>query len=128
MSFDQVRKVTEEIIEAWGGLPIAYDNVDFDSQQHKEWVRVVVVDGDRFNAGLGGQCVRHTGLAVIQVFTEQNTGSKGARDHASQVADLYENSEVEGVVYLAAAVTRVGHANDFYQLNVQVPFRYDTLT
>jgi len=48
VSFDEVRQSAESLITAWGGLPIAYDNVPFDSSAYDSWVRITVQDGDSF--------------------------------------------------------------------------------
>ena len=125
MSFDTPRKSAETILETWAGLPVAYDNVAFDSTAQAEWVRVTVLDGDSFNAALGSACVRSTGLVTVQVFTEQSKGSAGNRKYADQIAALFNGIVDDGVTYHAASLTRVGHSEDFYQMNVTIPFQHD---
>jgi len=126
MSFDIPRKSAYGILDLWSGLPIAYDNVNFDSNKHKEWVRVTLIDGDSFGTAIGANCVRHTGIIVIQIFTQQWVGTGDARRYADEISNLFKGVIDIGVVYKAAKIKRVGHSGDYNQTNLSIPWQLDT--
>lgn len=125
MGFDTTRSSAEGIISGWGSVPVAYDNVEFDSTAQDNWARITILDGDRFNQSLGGSCIRGTGIVVVQLFTKQWQGSAIARGYADELSALFTNVIDGDVVYGVATVTRVGHETDFYQLNINIPFQLD---
>ena len=127
MSFDAPRKSAEVILRNWGAIPIAYDNVKFDSTEQEEWCRITIAPGDSFNASLGSNCERHIGLVVVQVFSKQWTGSSTTRERADEIATLFRGVVDGEVTYRTAMLTRVGHSQDFYQMNITVPYQQDSI-
>jgi hypothetical protein len=125
MNFDTPRESAETIMKNWGLIPINYDNVQFDSKLYDEWARVTVASGDSFNACIGANIIRNTGLVIISLFNKQWSGSAETRDRADEVAALFNGVVDNGVVYLASSLDRVGHATDYYQLNLSIPYQYD---
>ena len=125
MSFDAPRKSAEVILRNWGGIPIAYDNVEFDSTEQVEWCRITVAPGDSFEAAIGTDCTRHIGLVVIQIFGKQWNGSSTTRERADEIAGLFRGVVEDGIFYRAANLIRVGHEQDFYQMNVSIPYQHD---
>lgn len=125
MGFDTARGSAEGIISGWGSVPVAYDNVEFDSTAQDNWARITILDGDSFNRSLGGSCIRRTGIVVVQLFTKQWLGSSIARKYADELSVLFTNVRDGDVIYDVASVTRVGHETDFYQLNINIPFYID---
>lgn len=125
MSFETIRQSAETKIQSWGGLPIAYDNVRFDSNEHDAWVKIVVLDGDSFAGSLAGSCkIKRTGLIGISINTKQWEGSKAARVYADEISAEFSNTRDGSITYNTAYANRVGYANDVFRLNVYVPFTY----
>ncbi len=130
MSFDHVRQIVEtEFYQNWLSIPIAYDNVMFDSEAQSEWIRVTVIEGDALApeiGGVGGGCpIRRVGEVAVQIFARQWEGSQPARLYADDVDAMFTHRIIDGVLFRQARIVRVGYANDWYQLNVYVPFQYD---
>ncbi len=125
MDFDIIRSSAENIISKMKDVPIAYDNVSFDSTAQDSWARITILDGDSFNNALGGKCVMMTGIIVIQLFAKQWTGSAGSRDLAKSISLLFTNITDNNVVYGVPSINRVGHELDFYQLNINIPFKFN---
>ena len=128
MSFDAPRQSAETLIAAWAGMPIAYNNVKFDSTAQDEWCRITVIPGDSFEAAVGSGCIRSVGLITVQIFIKQWQGSAALNAWADQIAALFKGVVDNGVTYRAGYLTRVGHSEDFYQANLSVPFQYDVTT
>lgn len=125
MSFTDVSKSSEKLIEAWGVVPIAYDGVDFTAPSEAPWCRTYVIDGDSFNNAISDKCIRRTGLVIVQIFTPSMIGSRGARDLADQLSTVFTNQRDGSVQYYVAYATRVGYVDNLYQLNLSIPFQLD---
>ena len=112
----------EGILNTWGGLPIAFDNIRFDSQAQDDWVRITIVDGDSFKESIGCDRITRTGLVIVQIFTKAEKGARPARVYADTISALYANSTDGNIIYYTPSLTRVGSAEGFFQINVNVPF------
>lgn len=126
MSFDAARKSSEKILENWGTLPVAFDDVNFDSTKYENWARTYVVDGDTFGVSIGDNCVTYTGLIMVQLFTKKHSGSAPARQYGDEVAKLFKGVVDNGVIYRPASAVRVGYSGGFYQLNISIPWELTT--
>ncbi len=132
MTFEQIRLIVESRMAAWTDAPVAFDGAPagpdvLGAQENKTpWVRLSIVDGDSFTAGLGSSpCVRRTGIIFVQVFTNRDIGSRPARLIADSLAAHIQYYRQGGLESLAATVTRIGPSDGYYQINVSVPFRAD---
>lgn len=126
MSFTDVTKSSETKLSAWDGIPIAYDNVDMTPPDDAPWCRTYVVDGDGFNAAIGEDCIRRTGLVIVQVFTPTHIGSTQARQLADDISNLFINSRDGDIQYYVPYIVRVGYIDKIYQLNINIPFIQDS--
>ena len=125
MSFVEITTSAEQLLEAWGGVPISYDNAPFTPVPDSSWCRLYIIDGDSFNTAIGGSCIKRTGLVIVQVYTNTDIGSAAARDLADQISAVFSNVRDGSVQYLVANATRVGYTDKIYQLNVSIPFELD---
>ena len=115
-------------------VPVAYDNVAFDpgrdaldaERNPAPWVRMTIIPGEGFQASLGTPRVwRSTGVAVVQVFVPLAQGDAGAYGLADDVATIFRGVSVDGVVFRAPSLTRIGPDRSWYQINVATPFQAD---
>jgi hypothetical protein len=117
-------------------VPIAWPNMpfdpkdDFDDATHQGWARIIVQGGEQVQASINGssnRLWRQVGLIQVQVFVPSNQGAVLVLGIADDVASALRGVTVSGVVFRAASVIPVGRGGDevWYQVNVNVPFRYD---
>ena len=116
-------------------VPIAWPNMpfdpqdDFDDATHQGWARITVQGGEQRQASIGGTSNRRwrqVGLIQVQVFTPTEQGATLALQIADDVATALRGVTVSGVVFRAASVIPVGRdAQQLFQVNVNVPYRYD---
>ena len=116
-------------------VAIAYDNLAFDpgrdaldaERNPAAWVRLTIIPGEGFQASLGTPRVwRATGVAVVQVFAPLGAGDGLAYGLADDVASVFRGASVQGVVFRAPSLTRVGPDEAWYQINVATPFQADS--
>lgn len=107
--------------------PIAYGNVDFDSDGIDEWVRFAVHWEDGVQASLGNDCRLHRfyGSIIVQVYAPVNRGMKRVLELTNEVVDILTAQQIEGAVLGTANVRTIGQTNNWEQLNVRCTFWYD---
>jgi len=115
-------------------VPIAWPNMpfdpkdDYDDATHQGWARIAIQGGEQQQASIGGTPRwRQVGIVQVQVFTPTEQGANTALAIADDVATALRGITVSGVILRAASVSPVGRIGDsaWFQVNVNVPFRYD---
>lgn len=130
MGFEDIRLAIEIRMATWGVAPVDYDGtrkspeVEAAIDEKSSWVRCKIDHGVSFTAGVGqSPCVRRTGLIIMQIFTDDNSGSRPAALLADSLAQHFEYYQAGQFETQAASVQRIGPSDGWYQYNVSVPFR-----
>ena len=132
MTFEQIRNIVIGRMQQWTGIPAA--NVDypnnarpFDPVGKTIWARLADVPGLSSTPEVGvGPCVRQTGVVVIQLFVPTYSGTLAiTRAVDTLVTQFQYYSAPEGPFdFFEASPQVVGDdGNNWYQVNVQVPYR-----
>ena len=122
---DYIRQKSENNLNAnWTSTPIAYDSIRFDSDAQNRWIRHTLLTGEALQRAIP-DCVRHTGIVSIEVYTEQDVGAKPAYDMADAVVTLYALKNIGGIIFQMGSINRVGYVDDVYKLTVFIPYYYD---
>lgn len=108
----------------WTYTPIAYENVNLNSNSLDEWVRLTIRPANPQVAGISGSQLmyRYKGVLFIQIFVREGIGSGRAIQFADYVSGLFRSKYVDGIHFGVPAVTRVGSRDSFFQVNVDVGF------
>jgi len=93
------------------------------------WVRLTINWGDTVQVGIqsAGRRKRTIGVAQVQIFVPINTGDGLGIELADRVADVWEMSTIETVIFRATSIQRVGEEGAWLQFNANTPFQGDTL-
>ena len=122
---DYIRQKSEANLHSnWTTTPVAFDGIEFDSTAQDRWIRHTLLTGDSFQNALPS-CVRHTGIVSIEVFTEQNAGTKPAYDLADAANALYQLKNIGGIHFRQGSITRRGYADDTFSIVLFIPYWYD---
>lgn len=70
---------------------------------------------------------RTDGIVTAQVFDDPGAGPVRVNKVYAEIARKFPGRDISGVHFLSATPTYVGHAQGAFQLNVLVPFWYDSL-
>lgn len=120
---------------AWGATtPVAWPNEDFEETPAGEWVRLTVLTGEGVVASVGTpeKLYRFPGLISIQVFVPLGDGDGRAMELADIVAGIFQSTRFggaanHGILCGAASVKVVGRGETHYQVNVNTPYRRDSI-
>lgn len=107
--------------------PIAYGNVDYDSEGVDEWVRFSVHWEDGVQASLGNDCRLHRfyGSIIVQIYAPVNLGMKRVLQLTDEVIDILTSQQISGAVLGTASTRMIGQTNNWEQINVRCPFWLD---
>lgn len=130
VDFEDAQKAIEVLFNTqWGTTThIAFDNVDWKPEATTlKWVRLNVLTGDSITAGLHGDVnlYRSAGVIVVQVFVKEGEGVRTALLLADQAAAIFRGLQIDGIIYRAPSVERIGPSDGWYQVNVNIPFQWD---
>lgn len=128
-TFESIRLAIETRLATWDGVPVEYDGAP-QSQEliaaieaNQSWVRAVIQHGNSLVASISDQPeTRRTGLIQLQVFTNDNQGSRPAALLADSLANHFEYWREAHLTTTTASVQRIGPSDGWYQYNVSVPF------
>lgn len=122
--------ITDYFNTQWASAtPIAWPNVRFDPDEHVEFVRVTILNGDAFQASMGNDVndYRHLGIVVVQIFVEPNSGAKRARSLVDSVCSIFRSKYIDDLRFRTPDVNTIGIREGRYQVNVNCPFYRDEI-
>lgn len=118
----------------WPHTATAYDNSTFSPGTNASWVRLTVRSGNAAQVTLGVPSRdRHAGVVIAQIFVPFLQGEDRARWLADRAASVFRKVNlpvsggeiVFGVPYPVSAETA---GDDWFQMNVNCPYRFDVLS
>jgi len=123
--FEQANLIIEQrLADTWAATPIDYDNVEFNPVVGQAFVRLQVEWVESAITSIGGR-VKGEGYIDLSIFVPSNTGTQLVSSYADILAGIF-NKYREGALECRAARTqRVGKQEEWYQMKVIIPFKYD---
>jgi len=117
--------------------PVDWPNAPFDSVDLGDfagtpvecWAAVRFNFGDRSNAALGSTPQYRTlGIATVMIFTALNTGEAVIDGIAESIRSNYEGGRIDSgnIKIRNPQITTVGVSNGWWQVNVSLPFEFDS--
>jgi len=122
-------KITKSIEERmkvnWSLTPVEYDNIDFLEVAGQSFIRLRIHTPNKQRIAIGG-LERVTGYIDGSIFVPSNSSRENIDilvDEFSKIFELWDDGEIE---FKLARINRVGQVNEWYQLQVIIPFTFDT--
>lgn len=73
------------------GLPIKYENRNFNLPANKPWVAFSIRSGRVTEAAISSIMPRGIGMTYLQIFLPENSGTLLARQYTDAFADVFDN-------------------------------------
>lgn len=132
MTPTEIAQALETHMATWTDYPIAYDGapagpaVEAAQANNTPWIRFTMQPSATVNASITDKpCPRRAGLLFMQIFTDRNIGSRPAKIVASSLVEHWENITLGNIRLLEATEQYSGPDDNYYQLNLTVPYRAD---
>jgi len=121
------RAIELRLEDNWGEeTEIAFKNVEFESDDYDEWIRLTIIDGDSKQMSLEETPLhRRVGLIIIQVFVRPDTGTKRIEELAGRAADIFRAVQFDGITCRSPMYREIGDAKNWFQANVETEFYVD---
>lgn len=112
---------------------IAWPDTKFSVPNNETYVRFNCQEtsGSQVSIGSpGANRFRHFGIVTIQIFQPQGQSSKDAREKATTILGIFMGKEtVNGIHFYDVSARQIGDdGSGYYQINVNISFRYDEIT
>lgn len=92
------------------------------------WIRPTILGGVNSIACIADKpCIREVGTLIIQLFDRENTGTAELKKYADSLAQYLGCQLLGQLELLAPSVIHVGITDGFYQINVSIPYRYNSV-
>lgn len=125
-----IDSLIREHMMAWSGFVAqryATDNVNFETPSDGIWYRLTVQHGINLMVGMADTpCTRELGAVAIQVFYPNNKQTSSVKRLADSLGNHFGYHRVQGLEFMTPSVINVPGREDGYQINVRVPFRFDS--
>lgn len=89
MQYDRAQRTIEEFVQnSWDATALQFDNVPFNSDLYREYVRCTVLFGEGYSRSVVAGCYRQTGLLLTTVYGKPGEGSARILELSSTLAEL----------------------------------------
>ncbi|MPW46779.1 phage tail terminator-like protein [Moraxella catarrhalis] len=126
MNTAQIEQTLLAHIQKWehfNTVVLARENRNFKPPKSL-WGRVTILGGVNTIRSVSDEpCILQQGTLVIQLFAPENVGTAEIKHKADSLANHLKAKQFGKLETLAPSVINVGF-NEFYQINVSVPWRY----
>jgi hypothetical protein len=117
--------IEKRLDDNWTTTPIQYDNVRYTPTVGTAFIRLQVEWATANVISIGGR-IKTEGYVLLSIFTPAGIGSDTALGYADTLAALFNMYHEGALKLLAAVINRVGSQKEWYQVNVLIPFHYDS--
>lgn len=109
--------------EEWVDTDVVFDNEQYNQKRGTSFVRVQI---DWVSSNYVGVSTRRTGsgYAMFEICTPAYKGALEALEIADGLSAIFNGWHVLGIAMGASYTQRVGEFNEWYKINLVIPFDY----
>lgn len=104
---------------------VKYANVNYDPSPETPWAEINVIVADSINAEIGTGLHRNVGIISVNIYVPRNTGTADARNKADLAASIFRDAQFNGITCRSPKVVDVGEIEEWYVINMSVPYYRD---
>lgn len=105
--------------------PVKYANVDYRPVAGVAWAELHVVVADSINAEIGSGLHREVGIISVNIYDKRGFGTANAREKADLAAAVFRDAQFDGITCRSPKVVAVGEVEEWYVVNMSVPYYRD---
>jgi hypothetical protein len=106
---------------------VKYANVKFDPTPGQAWADINIVIADSMRAEVGGGLHRNIGIISVNIYEPVNTGTAAGKKKADLAAAVYRGQKFSGITCRSPKIVQVGEIDEWYVINMSVPFYRDEI-
>jgi len=111
-------------------VQVKYANVDtFVPDDDETWCELFITIADSRRASIGDDDKLHrtTGVISVNVYVPKGTGTVNGKAIADTAAAIFRDAQFSGITCRSPAITDIGEVENWYVINMTVPFQRDEL-
>lgn len=117
------RSIEEHFRAMYTATPVEWENAAPFKSSGARFVRFVVKEAGRKQVALPGpRDTRIVGVVMAQILVPRNEGTRTARDIADAIAGIFDGQMVGEAQFRRAEAVPIGPTDEWWQMNVSVPF------
>ncbi len=87
-----------------------------------------ILNGDSALRGLGlTKLYRYAGVVSIDIYIASKTGTKLADQYADTIDSIFRGQQFSSLLFRASTRTDLGNDDNYWRVNVSIPFQRDEL-
>jgi len=106
---------------------VKYANVRFTPTPEIAWADLRVIIADSINAEVGGGLHRNAGIISVNIYEPINTGTAAGKNKADLAAAVFRDKQFSSITCRSPKITEVGEIDEWYVINMSVPFFRDEI-
>ena len=104
---------------------VKYANVKFDPTARTAWAALEVIIVDSMNIEVGAGRHRSIGIISVNIYEPINTGTAAGKEKAELAAAVFRDQQFSGITCRSPKIVEVGEIDEWYVINMSVPFYRD---
>jgi len=104
---------------------VKYSNVKFEPENRVAWADLKVAIADSMNAEIGAGRHRLVGIISVNIYEPVNTGTAVGKEKAELAAAVFRDQQFSGITCRSPKIVEVGEVDEWYVINMSVPFYRD---
>lgn len=104
---------------------VKYANVDYRPVTGTSWAELHVIVADSINAEVGTSFHREVGIISVNIYEKRGIGTASAREKADLAAAVFRDAQFSGITCRSPKVVTVGEVEEWYVVNMSVPYYRD---
>lgn len=134
MYYDRAQTLLETYVQdQWSDTAVQYDNVPFNSDLYREFVRCTIVFGEGSSRTITNGCYRQVGLLLITVYTKPSEGTARLLELATLLSQLLTHKVIKSTDLPLLAINLkvpdmmkdVSGRSGWVMAQLSFPFYYD---
>jgi len=106
---------------------VKYSNVSFEPTPREAWADIRVIIADSIKAEIGGGLHRNAGIISVNIYEPVNTGTAAGKNKADLAAAVFRGQQFSDITCRSPRITEVGEIDEWYVINMSVPFFRDEI-
>lgn len=110
---------------AFTACSVKYSNVNFRPVPGTAWAELHVIVADSQHAEVGASLHRNVGLISVNIYEPRGHGTAEGKYKADKAAAVFRSQQFDGITCYSPKVVEVGEIEEWYVINMSVPYYRD---
>ena len=107
---------------------VKYDNVEYTPTPNRPFLEFEIHDGEQLPISTADTILyRNVGIISMNLHVPINTAAQTGMGYADTAAAVFRGQQFSGITCRGASITRIGEFDQWFIINISIPFFRDEL-